>query len=137
MNNKSQEFDWVAKRAACTVAAVFNELCDAIKGDVIAINSARSLSPVEIFEAKMVRGDCITVRQPNLFSTKTITITASDSEIVVNGDWDGTKSWSATVGLNDEGLCVLRLEDGKDRPELEQWQFRKRALEGLFFGYKP
>jgi len=37
----------------------------------------------------------------------------------------------ATVGLNDEGRCILRLED---MTELEQWQFRKRALESLFFG---
>jgi len=41
--------------------------------------------------------------------------------------------WAVAVGLNNEGRCVLKLEDGS---EMETWQFRRRALEGLFFGDK-
>jgi hypothetical protein len=44
------------------------------------------------------------------------------------------KIWRVRVGLNDEGRCLLRHQDGETVTELEQWQFRKRALEGLFLG---
>ena len=40
-------------------------------------------------------------------------------------------SLSASVTLNNEGRCMLKLEDGT---ELEQWQFRKKALQKHFFG---
>jgi hypothetical protein len=36
----------------------------------------------------------------------------------------------ASLALNSSGRCVLRV----DGEELEQWQFRKKALECLFFG---
>jgi hypothetical protein len=41
------------------------------------------------------------------------------------------QEWRVRVGLNEEGRCILRMED---ETKLEQWQFRKKALEGLFFG---
>jgi hypothetical protein len=45
----------------------------------------------------------------------------------------GREGLSARVTLNNIGRCMLVLDDGT---ELEQWQFRKMALEGLFFGEK-
>jgi len=35
----------------------------------------------------------------------------------------------ATIGLNDSGRCLLRVGG----TEIETWQFRKKALEELFF----
>jgi hypothetical protein len=52
------------------------------------------------------------------------------NRIVVKEEWR-KKTWSVAIGLNNEGRCTLRLDDGT---ELEQWQFRKMALSGLFFG---
>ena len=60
----------------------------------------------------------------------TVIVGIQNDRLTVFQDWD-KKSWSASVGLNREGRCILKLEDGT---ELEQWQFRKKALEGLFFG---
>ena len=70
------------------------------------------------------------VRQPKLPQIWTATVALDENKISVEEDWGSKKKWYATVGLNDEGRCVLRLEDGT---ELEPWQFRKRALEDLFF----
>jgi hypothetical protein len=42
------------------------------------------------------------------------------------------QEWSVKVALNQEGRCTLRL--GEEKTILEQWQFRKKALEGLFLG---
>jgi hypothetical protein len=53
-----------------------------------------------------------------------------DQKIMVR-DQATQEQWSVTVGLNNEGRCVLRLEDIS---ELETWQFRKKALDALFFG---
>jgi len=42
----------------------------------------------------------------------------------------GQTTFRFTVGINDEGRCVLKDDEDK---EYEQWQVRKLALEKLFF----
>ncbi|MGB6722515.1 MAG: hypothetical protein WBE72_17085 [Terracidiphilus sp.] len=126
-----QELNWVEKRAACTVATVFNQLCDGIKADVEAINAALHLTEKNLFQADIHSdGTTIIVGQPNVVPRKRLYIGTNGERIQVFQEWDKTK-WSATIGLNDEGRCTLRLDSVQ---ELEQWQFRKKALEGLFFG---
>ena len=48
MSTVPQEFNWVEKRAACTVATVFNQVCDGIKRDVDSFNSVRSLAGEQV-----------------------------------------------------------------------------------------
>lgn len=132
-NNIPQKLDWVTERANCTAAKVFNELCEAIEIDVLAINTVRGLSADNVFLANMSRsGFSIIVGQSQSVPRKVAVIGIEGDRITIEQQWNGGEKWSATVGLNDEGRCTLRLEDGGT--ELEQWQFRKRALEGLFFG---
>jgi hypothetical protein len=134
VNTIPQELNWVEKRASCTIAAVFNQLCDGIADDVRAINSARSLSGDNQFLAQMAgEGIAIVVAQPNRIPRARVIVRMDSAAIVVIRDrqYQVEESWEVTVGLNDEGRCVLRLEDGA---ELEQWQFRKRALEQVLFG---
>jgi phage major head subunit gpT-like protein len=112
-----QELNWVEKRAACTVGMVFNQLCDEIQKDATSVNTIQQLPEGSQFMAQMHSdGSTIFVAQPN--------------RIVVKEEWR-KKTWSVAIGLNNEGRCTLRLDDGT---ELEQWQFRKMALSGLFFG---
>jgi hypothetical protein len=131
MNNIPQELDWVTARAACTIGKVFNQICDEIGNDVAKVNSVNQLSGNSQFRADMHSdGSTIFVGQPNLIPRARVIVGVSDKRIVVTEEWS-TKTWDATIGLNDEGRCILKLEDGT---ELEKWQFRKKALEGLFFG---
>jgi hypothetical protein len=124
--------NWVEKRAACTVATVFNQICDGVGNDVAEFNSVSSLSEENQFRADLSQaGNGIAIGQPMRIPRKRVIIRADQSEIVVIQEWSGGEQWAATVGLNDEGRCTLRL---KDQTEIEQWQFRKRALEALFFG---
>ena len=126
-----QELNWVEKRAACTIARVFNELCDGIMSDVAAINKA--LGPNSLFSADMHSdGSTIFVGQPGRIPRRRVNVGTGHDHIVVVQEWN-REQWSASIGLNNEGRCILRLDDGT---ELEQWQFRKKALEDLFFGDK-
>jgi hypothetical protein len=126
-----EELNWVEKRAACTVATVFNQLCDKIRDDVQAFNSIFQLAESNRFQADVhSSGTTIVVGQPNEVPRKRIYIGIVKDRIQVLHEWDKTK-WEVSVGLNNEGRCTLRLDD---RTELEQWQFRKKALEGLLFG---
>lgn len=131
MSTVPHELNWVEKRAACTVATVFNQLCDGIKTDVEAINAALHLTEENLFQAAMHSdGTTIIVGQLNVIPRKRLYVGTNEGRIQVFQEWDKTK-WSATIGLNDEGRCTLRLDSVQ---ELEQWQFRKKALGGLFFG---
>jgi hypothetical protein len=132
MSTPPQTLNWVEKRAACTIATVFNELCDGVENDVLVFNTVKALSEQDQYRADMNQGgNAIVVAQPTRIPRKRVIIRADQSEIVVLQEWNGGEQWSTTVGLNDEGRCTLRLSD---QTEIEQWQFRKRALEGLFFG---
>ena len=74
----------------------------------------------------------IIYRQPRKVPNRRVIITVSEDSIDIDDEINRVE-WSVTVGLNDEGRCILKLKDGT---ELEQWQFRKKALESLFFGEK-
>ena len=131
INNIPHELDWVVERSACTVAKVFNQICDGIIQDVDAFNSIRQLGADSQFRADMnPKGNAIAVAQPNQIPRARVLIGVAQERIAVHEEWNG-KKWSVTVGLNDEGRCILRLDE---KTELEQWQFRKKALESLFFG---
>jgi hypothetical protein len=124
------ELDWVEKRAACNAGQVFDELCVGIRKDVEAINQTRGLKKPAHFAANLLSDQStIVVGQPNRSPRVIVKIGIVGDSIAVS---DGSQrlEWSAAVTLNDEGRCVLKLEDGVI---LEQWQFRKRALDHLFF----
>ena len=131
MNGIPQELAWVERRAACNLAEVFHQLCMEIADDIIAINGLR---PKELcFKQESLSDGSIVIGQPMRTPRVTVMIGIVDREIMVRNQLK-REEWSATVGLNDAGRCVLRLRNGS---ELETWQFRKKALEELFFGDKP
>jgi hypothetical protein len=135
MNNIPKELNWVEKRAACNVGKIFDELCEGIASDVAAINVAKNLHQDFYFVLNSVSiGNAVIVGQlgVNPWPKRVIVrIGIVENEIEVQ---DGAKnaSWRVGIALNNEGRCILRSGD----EELEQWQFRKRALESLFFEEK-
>ena len=131
MSTVPQELNWVEKRASCTIDRVFNQLCDGIKDDVNTVNSVLQLRDYDKFQANMhSSGTTIIIGQPERVPRKRMYVGIVGERIQVSQEWDGNK-WDVSIGLNNEGRCILRLDEST---ELEQWQFRKKALEGLFFG---
>jgi hypothetical protein len=108
-NNIPHELDWVNRRADCTVAKVFNALCGAVKGDVLAINTAKGLIGNDGFQVDLLSdGSTIVVGQPNRIPRKVVAIAVDKDQILARQEWHGGESWSMTFGLNDEGRCTLR-----------------------------
>ena len=130
MGTIPQQLNWVERRAACTVAKVFSELCDAIEDDVFQVNTIMGNKGDDVILAQFHPARTMIYVGSTRMPRAKAMIGIDQNRISVRQEWSGGEQWSVTVGLNDEGRCTLRLEDGK---ELEQWQFRKRALEGLFF----
>jgi hypothetical protein len=124
-----QDLDWVKARAACTAECLFPQLAKDIHSDVKARNSVDS--------SKQFAAELLTDRRTLIVGEigtwarrEKIRIFHLSGRIEVRDETNGTAS-SAAVILNDEGRCMFRLDDSS---ELEQWQFRKKTLEGLLFG---
>ncbi len=134
MSTTPNEIDWVTKRAACSAARVFRELCQGIEGDVQRINSVAQLREREHFTVELnPEGTTIGIGKPHLSPRRRVLVTLDGNVIKVH--LDGVENdWQACVGLNDQWRCIFKLQDGT---ELEQWQFRKKALEALFFDVQP
>lgn len=134
MNTVPQELDWVSKRAACTAERIFFQLVAAIKEDV----KARNVSGGDVQFVAELTGDQMTlvIGETGTWARKErVRIFALNGKIEVRDEIRGAK-FAAKVFLNDEGRCQLKMQDEteEDGRELEQWQFRREALEGLFFG---
>ena len=127
-----RELDWVSKRAACSVRTIFKELVEGIENDVISING--TLNEYEDkFAATMLSDNATIVIGKQGFSRaySRVKVGISDKSIVAV-DEAAKNTITATVSLNTEGRCVLRL--APDGTQIEQWQFRMMALQSIFFG---
>jgi hypothetical protein len=131
-NDTPRNLNWVAERSKCSLSAVFKELEIGVKEDVKAVNALYPNHPPAF---------SVTAGK-NQFSV-ILVVDALTSEIAGAVDFELGKDditvknpnsvmFKATITLNNEGECKLRL--GDDQPELEQWQVRRMALEKLFFG---
>lgn len=135
-HNTAKDLDWVATRAACTVAQVaqvFNELRLGIEGDIRTYNATtQALDEEQISATTLEAGAGIAISRAKKIPSRRVFVAIFGNRIEVHNN-EFRVEMSACVAFNDSGRCILRLADGT---ELEQWQFRKRALESLFFGDK-
>lgn len=127
INNIPQELNWVEKRAACSTVQVFKELQSGIEGDVAAANKANT-TPGPLITTPTPDGLAFVVSVKNEVGPRIVFYFASD-HIEVKDERHNLKI-VASLTLNSNGRCVLKV----DGAELEQWQFRKIALESYFFG---
>jgi|SRR5579864_1136819 len=121
------EFDWVTARSTCSADEVFEKLRVQVKQDVETRHALRPqgeplafhfISEGRTFSA-LVEGDKI--HRAVIFRLESQTITVyTDSDDVL---------FRAQVTLNDEGECVVKIND----EERQLWQMRKQGLEELFF----
>jgi hypothetical protein len=118
----------VKARAECSLAEVFKALELGVKDDVEKVNSLPStpmgtkFTPVS-YGAKRFSVVC----EVNHFPSSSIDFTLSENEILVGCGPETI--FRATLTLTDSGRCKLKVNG----TELEQWQFRRKALEDLFF----
>jgi len=121
------DFDWVKARAECSLVAAFIRLEKSCQKDVDAANG--------LFKPRKFG---LLTHDPNSFSVyedvqpqRHLTFKLSKSQIAVVKRRDGREDeqFSATLTINKDKQC--RFLVGSD--ELEEWQFRKKALEPLFF----
>jgi hypothetical protein len=123
------DFDWVTERSNCSTQKVFRSLELGVKADVDKRNAFRkngepkwdTTSATERFSVFREGGDGWS-KQVVLFSIEGDRIDVSR---------DGVHLFGARLTINNKGQCKLKVQ-GQEQ-ELEEWQFRRKALEDLFF----
>jgi hypothetical protein len=121
-----RRFDWVSARSECSLASVYEKLKLEIQNDVETRNHLRPELPHYGFKF-IGSSKSFTVLIEGNKLHKSVTFQLAGKIIEVQSE--EAVMFNASVGLNDEGECVLRV-NGEDRTT---WQVAKMALERLFF----
>jgi len=127
-----EQFDWVKARSVCRSVNVFKELEQGVRDDVSAAQSlvpARNETKFSVVKASSGRFSVTRVDDPMTSQCRSVDFAHEKERINVYDDKDQLM-YSAMLTLNNLGVC--RLLVGEE--ELTQWQFRRKALEKLFFG---
>jgi len=138
-----KELDWVTERANCTAYTVFKKLQLEVEKDVkarqsriVAHEGARQIAFRFDVSAEL---SFAVLREGNGVSSAVFF--RLDDETIIVRDGINHTVMSAGLMLNDAGECVLRVSEPATDPtkevELRSWQFRRRALERLFFDIHP
>jgi hypothetical protein len=129
MAEQEQDFNWVQARADCSGFHFYQKLVDGVKGDVKTINNLRNGTGIRFTVDPS--GEQILVSREGEGINDLVRFTWSGSVMCVTNRADAT-ILEGSLTLNDEGQCRLKVGE----KELTFWQFRKRALEGLFFNFR-
>jgi hypothetical protein len=134
MNSKTlpADFHWVVARSKCSIQQIFAELELGVRDDV---DKAQSLVPpnemTKFFVSKSGNRFGVThLAEPHIPPIAAVTFSCVGDGIHVSRDGEKEPFLVATLTLNNDGECKLKV--GRD--ELDQWHFRRMALEHVFFG---
>ena len=126
------DFDWVTARAQCSAETIFDELRRLALANVERANALRGgTDPKEPrfrfkdMERSYANGFVITDSFASV--RRAVSVRASGDTIHVEPT-QGLE-FTAVLTLTDAGDCMLRVGNAV----LDEWQFLRRALEGLFF----
>lgn len=133
MTDLAIDFDWVKAIADCHPFHVLQQLRVGVEADVKSRNE--TLTEYQRNDRR-IGFRVESSNDPNLFFVQrnganvmsALRFSCDDSKITV-GDERNQPILAATLTLNDEKLCRLKV----DGVEIEHWQFRRRALHALFF----
>jgi hypothetical protein len=128
MNDKETTVDWVSRRSECSITAVFLSLKAAIERDVEVRNKISKETSKHYCFGFKDNGDSFNVFTEAAKNTKILDFKLTDHYITVGSN--GNVTLKAGITLDSECECKL-VVDGQ---EVYDWQFRKMALEALFFG---
>ncbi len=122
------EFDWVNARANCSIGLLFEQLKTQVEKDMDTRQALCKGPPYYYaFRFKVENNTIIALIEGHRLH-ESVTFRLSGNAIEVMGR-DGKLSFNGIATLNNDGNCRLRVNGD----ELELWQFRKKALEDLFF----
>jgi hypothetical protein len=129
---RMSEFNWVRARNDCSLGQVFEQLRLGVQGD---IEERQKLRESSTLGDGIDHGFCY-ASKGNRFSATvktgtlqlSIIFTLKEDCIIVTGE-DDQEMFRATLTLTNDRECRLVVAS----EEMEQWQFRKKALERLFF----
>jgi hypothetical protein len=129
MKEIPRELDWVKERATCTIRKMFAHLQLAVDEDIKSINQTRKFPEDSGFGTTMSNdGESFLVKRSE--AIKPFVRFAIEGDCIKVSNDGGTLRLEYRITLSDEGRCQLT----QNGTPLEQWQVRKMALEGLFFG---
>ena len=132
-NKNMDDFDWVKALSSCSLSIVFERLRQDVENDVKTRNELR-VKDLRAdgfgYEFSFTGGsysfkvilDSNQKREVVTFKLGDKSISATDSQ--------GDLLFDATLTLNDEGECRLKIEG----EEHDLWHVRRMALEHIFFG---
>jgi hypothetical protein len=137
MDEKVPEtLDWVTKRSECSLQLIFDNLREVVKGDV---EKANALNRAQ-FQIHPLTGQKFSISRTRkvlgFLARVVVFFELTETEIVVTrvaGEDDQQQMFSAIPEINQQGLCLLRING--EAGLLRLWQVSKKALEDLFFGF--
>jgi len=141
MIQPNDSFDWVTARANCSPAKVLKNLEKQVKGDVELRDSLRTPQEVQerirfAFEAGRDGSFSVVVYRdgardpiPERLGFATFEKCADGIKVGCKARQEEKEPIVGTLTLGKDGGCCLKVEDH----EYQFWQFRKLALEPIFF----
>lgn len=130
-----EDFDWVSARAQCEPYKVFQCLRAKVKEDTEKRNSLPNDGSSLVIFSFEEGNDWITASKKILGRYEGVTFTLTPNGITAR-DLSRNFAHIGILTLSDDGRCMIKVDsNSKDRPskELTLWQFRKLALQDLFF----
>jgi hypothetical protein len=123
------EMDWIGVRSRCTAARLFEHLKEQLQKDV---EDRQALRPPDNtwygFHLDIGRNRASVMLEGHGLESEAVVFYLKPNSILIV-DGAGKHKFEATPTVNDEGECRLKV-NGEER---ELWQFRKKALEEVFF----
>jgi hypothetical protein len=120
------EFNWVEARAKCSLAEMYSQIRLDVEADVEARNKLLPSGAHYGFKFTRASGRFTVLTESN-GPNKSIDFVLSEKYIEILSE--KSPMFTATVGLNDDGECIL-LVNGIER---KRWQVAKMALDHIFF----
>lgn len=124
-----ENVDWVTARAGCSAMHVFRKMKEEVRRDVEIRNRLRGDAPTFVFKFSD-EGQSFKVALEGAKAPASVTFGSNGNRIVAV-DQAGNEIAEATPVMSDEASCALAMP-GHDEP-CEDWKFRLKALEHLFF----
>lgn len=131
--NDTEKFEWVKARHECSTGSMFEKLRLDVKADVETRQGLREKTEFGYINGFTFssRSDRFSANAATSNSRQSVIFVLQGNDIAVTDENDQLV-FRGKVTLSNDRVCRFVVDD----QELEDWQFRKKALEGLFFGKK-
>jgi hypothetical protein len=131
-NPAASDFDWVSARASCSALLMFQRLRMQVQADAVKRNEIRTANEKEKYLFRFVSEDGVFVVSVDGQCLETeigVGFRRTPTGIEVFTPADNKPLFKADVTLSNDGECRMKIGE----MEYNCWQFRKKALEDVFF----